>query len=585
MKAKDIWKEKDFIPTKNAKSLSSLIGPYSKLIESVPAIGAICQRRNNLTVFNGMNIDKIGVSNPTPGKYKEMVIKAADMIITHIRQSKPILVWGDYDVDGMTATSIMYLILKECGGKVEWGIPSRETDGYGMSYDAIRAKCPQPGLVITVDNGITGHEVTGLLKNNDYTVIITDHHLPEETLPGADLVVNPKCYLTEEDDEYMASGCYVSAQIALKVCEQLRLALYDKYLNIANSMISMSIVSDIIDLNPTLRLQMIAGLVALNTSEHDGINALLKMCFGKSNNREITSQTLAFNVVPKLNAAGRMDSVINGMNVLNCVFDESFGKATALICANDLKSLNTKRKIVEDQVFKQAYVMLEEYKDNTPPAIVVYHPEWMAGIVGIVAARIVEDFHVPAIVLCGSKDKVHGSGRAPDGIDLHSCIGACAEHITQFGGHKAAAGVSLTEDKVDDFRKAFIQAVIDNTKDYVPVYEYDAEVKIVDLMDVRLLMFLSNVEPTGKGNDPVTFRINDVVVTNTFYKGEALNMVISDETGMYMTIERWHAPAGWAGILNHRIDVLVSASFLYFTGNTNVSWRIEAIRDVTMELS
>ena len=236
-------------------------------------------------------------------------------------------------------------------------------------------------------------------------------------------------------------------------------------------------------------------------------------------------------------------------------------------------------------VFKQAYVMLEEYKDNTPPAIVVYHPEWMAGIVGIVAARIVEDFHVPAIVLCGSKDKVHGSGRAPDGIDLYSCIGACAKHITQFGGHKAAAGVSLTEDKVDDFRKAFIQAVIDNTKDYVPVYEYDAEVKIVDLMDVRLLMFLSNVEPTGKGNDPVTFRINDVVVTNTFYKGEALNLVISDETGMYMTIERWHAPAGWAGILNHRIDVLVSASFLYFTGNTNVSWRIEAIRDVTMELS
>ena len=113
----------------------------------------------------------------------------------------------------------------------------------------------------------------------------------------------------------------------------------------------------------------------------------------------------------------------------------------------------------------------------------------------------------------------------------------------------------------------------------------NAEVKIVDLMDVRLLMFLSNVEPTGKGNDPVTFRINDVVVTNTFYKGEALNMVISDETGMYMTIERWHAPAGWTGILNHRIDVLVSASFLYFTGNTNVSWRIEAIRDVTMELS
>ena len=578
---KEIWKEKEFKPTKDPHSIATLIGVYADLIEQVPAIGSICQKRNNLTIFNGMSYDKLGVLHPTPGKYNEVIIRAVDLIITFIKDNRPILIWGDYDVDGMTATSVMYLVLKECGANVKWAIPTRE-QGYGMSYDAIKAALPTPGLIITVDNGITGVAETTDLKCDGYTVIITDHHLPEEDLPKADLVVNPKCYLKEEDDEYMASGCYVSAQIALKIAEQLLPNLFEKWLHIANAMVALSIVSDVIDLNPTMRLQMRAGLIAINTTTHHGLEALIKMCFnGKNNNRNISSQGLCFNIVPKLNAAGRMNSVISGMNVLTCVEDNTFGRTTAMLYANELRSLNSKRKLIEDQIFNQALLLPEITSDD--PAVVIYNPEWQTGVLGIVAARIMEQTHKPTIVLSGT-DEISGSGRTPDGIDLHGCLTSCSELLTKFGGHKVAAGVSLKKENLEKFKKEFFKAVKESSKDCVPVYEIDADVSIIDLFDIRLTMFLENIEPTGKNNDPILFRLSDVAVVNVLNRNETLKLIVRDETGMNMMVEKYHAPDGWTQLTNHRVDLLLTPLITYFTGSTAISWRIVAVKDITSEL-
>lgn len=579
----EIWEEREFKPTKNQHSIATLIGVYQDLIEQVPAIGSICQRRSDLSIFNGVVSDGLGVLNPTKGKYSEIILRATDMIVSSIESKTPILIWGDYDVDGMTATSVMYLLLQDCRANVIWGIPTREI-GYGMSYEGIKKILPDSGLVITVDNGITGHDETLKLKKDGYSVIITDHHLPEATLPQADLVVNPKCYLKEDDDEYMASGCYVSAQIALKVVERLNPASFEKWLDITNAMIAMSIVSDVIDLNPTMRLQMIAGLIAINTTSHNGLDALIKLCYnGKNNNRNVTSQGLCFNVVPKLNAAGRMDSVANGMNVLTCVTDTSFGRATSMVYANDLRALNSKRKILEEQIFNQALEMIATNGPLTEPALILHNPEWKPGILGIVAAKLVEKYHIPTIVLSGTTE-LSGSGRSPDGIDLHDCLSQCSDLLTRFGGHKVAAGVSLKPENLLVFKQKFSKAVEESAKDFKHVIKIDGDVRIIDLFDIRLTLFLENIEPTGKDNDPIVLRLSDVAVMSVTSKNETIKIIVRDESGLSMVVEKYHAPEEWSQLANHRIDLLLTPSITYFTGSTSVSWRIVSLKDITKEI-
>lgn len=573
MAEKEIWQERPVVLSKNPNSIATLIGKYSDLLEAVPAVGAICTRRSELTVNNFNFLEDLSITHPTEGEYKNTLLKSVDLIVKFITEGKDILIWGDYDVDGMTATTSLYLALKAVNAKVTWGIPSRE-DGYGMNADKICEKLPHPGLVITVDNGITGIEETARLVGKDYTVLITDHHLPGETLPNAKVILNPKCYLKEEDGEYMASGCYVAAQLGLFVISALKTEKYDEYLHLANALVSFSIVSDFIDLNPRLIRQMQAGLIDINNINHDGIKALLSMC-GCKPIQDITSSFLGYSVVPKLNAAGRLNNTDFGMKVLLMQEDESFNRTDSMVAANDLKALNVKRKLIENQIFEQA---LEQVPDKIGSALVLYGEKWEAGVVGIVASRLVERFNVPSLVLCG-KDEIHGSGRAPAGVDLHECLEKCSDLLTTFGGHKVAAGLALSKSNFAAFKAKFAKITKPIVEAAKAIKWIDGEVSITDLYDMRFQMFLSNIEPTGNLNPPICLQLSSVYVAGVWDRGDSTCLNVKDERGYSILVEKYMAPKTWKFLLNHKVDVLVSPNLNYFSGSFNIYWRVEAIKD------
>ena len=576
MSSYEIWRERAIEINKSSNAFSRLLNNYAELASEIPAIGNICQRRAPLNLLTTRDFQNNCLEHPTEGEYKLKLMQAKDIIVKHIREQKEILIWGDYDVDGMTATTSIFSCLKACGANVKWGIPCRE-DGYGLNFEMITTKMPVPGLVITVDNGITGREVAQQLVNRGYKLIITDHHLPEEELPKADLILNPKCYVAETDDEYMVSGCFVGAQLGLFVLNELEPVKYNKYLRLCNALIAMSIVSDVIPLNPKIRAVMYSGLVELNNIEHDGLNALLVMC-GWRPTQNITSSFLAFNVVPKLNAAGRMSDIDKGMNLLLFEQDESFNKTNALIAANDLKALNTKRKLIERQTFEQA---LEKMKDiKRPKSLVLHDPNWKPGVIGIVAAKLMEAYQCPTILLCGTTT-LHGSGRAPDGVDLHACLEECKDDLEQFGGHKAAVGLAVDQTKLDQFIKHFDEVVIQRTKDFCPLIPIDAEVTITDLYDPRFVMFLSNLEPTDKNvNSNIILQLSSVYVASVFSRSETLCLIVKNEEGFSTVLDKYRGPSEWQQLVGRKIDVLITPSITYFNGNTSVSWKIESLKDI-----
>jgi single-stranded-DNA-specific exonuclease len=574
-----VWKARETKISDDPLSIANLTSLYSEWLDDLPCIGAICSRRSELKFGNDNLYDDLLLTHPHGGSYKETLHRITGIISSAIKNNKRILICGDYDVDGMTATACLYLTLTAAGGNVLWNIPTRE-EGYGIDKNKIESLVPADSVIITCDTGIGEVDDVQYLVEHGYTVIVTDHHLPKEILPNATCIFDPKIYLTESDPEYMVSGCFVAAQVGTQVLDRLHPELSDKYVDICSALISFSIVSDFIELNPQIARQMKYGLIALNNLNHDGIRALLSMC-GVSNNAEIVASYLSFSVVPKLNAAGRMNNISAGMDVLLMEEDKSYGKTNSLLAANNLKALNTNRKIVEKQVVEQALDMIGE---SVTDCLVLYNPTWGSGVIGIVAAKLMNDYGVPVILLTG-EGVLHGSGRAPDTVDLHACLTKCSSLLTEYGGHRVAAGVALKQENLDQFKEAFRTAVREYVTDAVITRYVDAEVSIKELFDVRLAMFLNNLEPTGNKNDPVTLQLSSVYVSSILDKGDTTLFSVKDDSQFSIQLSKYRAPEEWKQLSGHKIDILLSSNIRNTFKGVSVEWKIEDIKDYLVKRS
>ena len=527
----------------------------------------------------------------------EYWLEGAKFVIQSIDAQEPIYIYGDYDVDGMTATATLYTCLKKSGAQVEWYIPSR-TEGYGLHVAPFEQR--KPGLIITVDTGITNITEVSELKALGFKVMVTDHHLPGDTLPQADAILNPKTKLPESDDEYMASGCYVAAKLGLKVA--LLKGVRDRDIDIyCDALTAMSIVSDMIPLNPTMRRQLSYGLSALGITRHIGLRALLNVCNYNSifdpnvflvsgANRPITSSFLAFMVVPKLNSAGRMDEVSVGMGPLlheadpNMRYERQMLDAVGV--AIKLQSLNQHRKLIENQICNEAVAQAKSYIGTNiaelPPAIVVHGKDWKAGIIGIVAAKLVSIFGVTTVVLSGEGDEVRGSGRAPEGVDLHSALSACKDILTRFGGHRAAAGLSIKEENIPELRTKLVEALKAQEGTGTFTRKYDAVVSLQNLRDVRFqTCVIDAIEPTGAENEPLVLLLKNVKVAHVTMVRETSNMVInvdgSKETNL--NLSKFRSEIDFVSWLNKMVDVLVSPDLTYYNGTTSINYTLVSIRE------
>lgn len=516
-------------------------------------------------------------------EHREMYDPAVIILLEAVYAGKKICVNYDYDCDGITAGAALVTTLKMLDAEVVSCVSSRLQDGYGLFTKVVQSVAPEPCLVVTVDTGVACKEAVDELNALGYEVLITDHHLFEGELPKALYVLNPKLYLRETDDEYMASGCYIAAKLGLLLFKRLNpdsdypfnTDCY-KLWQYLSCLTSLSIISDVIPLNPTMRMQLNLGMSELSIINHEGLRALCST----SNiylNQPINSQRIAFYLAPKINSAGRMDNPQLAFNLLTTKTGSSSSAVLGL--ANSLKSFNTNRKVLEQAIFDEAVVQAEEYIKQYTHSLVVYQEDWHTGVIGIVAARLCERYGVPTIVLSKLPNgTITGSGRSPEYCSLIDCIAFCKRILVTYGGHKVACGLSLTENNLEEFKELFDRACNEPDMDKHINYTVDAAVSISVLQNVPFQHFITNFTPNGNGNPDLVFELNCVRVISVVRKGEQISITVQqddDDDSDRMYITKYRPPVEWYNIpCGSLASFLVSPTVSYYTGYTSYEYKI-----------
>ena len=379
-----------------------------------------------------------------PYRMKDMEAAVERIEQARINQEH-VMIYGDYDVDGTTSVALMSDFLN---GKfpIEAYIPDRYKEGYGLSFDGINLAAELGiTLIIALDCGIKAFDQIAHARQLGIDIIVCDHHRPEQELPLAKAILNPKrpdCLYPYKE----LSGCGVGFKLCQALCERWGLP-HEHYLYPLLDLCAISIAADIVHVTGENRILAHFGMERLRNGEsRPGIAALLQVA--AKNPHELNFRDLGFTIGPRINAAGRMESGLRAVELLR----SKEGEAQQDL-AHRIQQFNTERREVQEVIFKEAKDQLDP--DNYPFSNVLYSPEWHKGVVGIVASKIVETRYRPTIVLTKSGDKLAGSARSVTDFDLYEALSACEEHLIQFGGHKYAAGMTLHESQLPHFKAAF----------------------------------------------------------------------------------------------------------------------------------
>ena len=434
--------------------------------------------------------------------------KAVARIEQAIEAEEPIVIYGDYDVDGISATAILYECLSSQGAHVRCKLPTRGS-GYGLTRPALEALARKGfTLVITVDNGISAVEEAACAKELGLDLVITDHHLPGETLPDAVAVVDPK---RADDESPFKNLC--GAGVAFKLCAALEGCDPAELLEMYGEFVALGTVADVMPLVGENRVLVREGLALLQDTMRPGLHALLES--GGYAGKPVTTDTVSYGLAPRLNAAGRMDNASVALKLLLCGDEE---QATGI--AARLAEINTERQQTEQDVFAAACRTLE-----TDPArlqdrvLVVSGEDWHPGVIGIVAARLMERYSRPVLVISLHEGEGRGSGRAPDAFDLHSALAACAGHLTRFGGHAAAAGIEIEEEKLPAFRQSINEWAAQHAARPAPAtLQLDAVVTLEEL-DLPNVQELTRLAPFGRENPTPVLLVQNAVVDGVWAMG------------------------------------------------------------------
>ena len=376
--------------------------------------------------------------------------KAVEIILSHVERNTHILIYGDYDVDGTTATSILYLALLELGAKITYYIPRRD-EGYGLSAKGIDS-ARQVGikLIITCDCGITNHEEIELAKSFGMNVIITDHHEVTNTLPNADAVINPKRLNSSYPFNYLSG-----AGVALKVVQALKKHEVSEnwYARDYYDLAALGTAADIVPMIGENRVIVSLGLPVIYNRNRVGLRALLDS-FGFSKDK-ITLMDVVFNLAPRINAVGRMGEAREAVELFT-TNDPERGKQLA----SKFDRMNMERRSVDKKTFSEAeQQMLARYDPDQACGVVLYADDWHQGVIGIVASRLTEKYYRPTVMISFNGDIGKGSGRSIPQFNLHAVLKECSDLLIGFGGHEQAGGLTIKRSNLQDFVDKFDDAV------------------------------------------------------------------------------------------------------------------------------
>ncbi|MBD5363201.1 MAG: single-stranded-DNA-specific exonuclease RecJ [Bacteroides sp.] len=415
-----------------------------------------------------------------------------------------ILVYGDYDVDGTTAVALVYKYLSQFYSQIDYYIPGRYDDGYGISKHVIdEAAASGVKLIIILDCGIKANDEIAYAKTLGIDFIICDHHVAGEELPDAIAILNPKLEGSTYPFSHL-SGCGVGFKLmqAFARSNGLPQAPLDALLDL----VAVSIAADIVPMIGENRVMTYHGLRRLNTNPNMGLRAIMKIC--GLTRKEITISDVIFKIGPRINASGRMQSGREAVDLL-----VSRDAADALRIAQEIDGYNSDRKELDKIITEEANAILEERGDLTAErkSIVIYNESWHRGIIGIVASRLTEDYYKPAVVLTLTNGLASGSSRSVQGFDIYAAVESCADLLENFGGHTYAVGLSMKPENIKEFSRRFEEYVAANItpSQMKPVCEIDADIKFSEI-STDLVEALNAFNPFGPGNTKPVFRTRGV---------------------------------------------------------------------------
>ena len=459
----------------------------------------------------------------SPKTMKDVVI-AVDIIKRKIQENKKIRIIGDYDVDGIISVFILYTALKKCGANVDYEIPDRIKDGYGINENIVKAAYDEGvDTIITCDNGISAIDQIQYAKDLGLTVIVTDHHdvpfIEEDGVrtflsSQADAIINPKQIECEYKFKSIC-GAGVAFKLMEALYEEIGMDKEECYKLI--EFVAIATVCDVVDLIDENRIFVKNGLEMLNNSKNIGINALKKAC--GLEDKEITAYHLGFVIGPCLNASGRLDSAKKGLELLLMEDDEE-----AKNLAQEIVDLNDARKNMTKEGVDRAVNIIDSTDINNDKILVVYIPDIHESLAGIVAGRVKEKYNKPTIILTKSEEGVKGSARSIEEYNMFEGLLACKELLDKFGGHPMAAGLSLQEDKVDELRKALNNKCELTDEDLTRKIMIDSSLPL-EYLNLHLIEELNVLEPFGKGNAKPVFGVKDAKITKAMLLGKDKNVL------------------------------------------------------------
>ena len=425
--------------------------------------------------------------------------KAVARIEKAIANNENILIFGDYDVDGTTAVSLVSSYLRSFYPNVATYIPDRYAEGYGISYMGIDyAEDNDISLIIALDCGIKSIDHVNYAKAKNIDFIICDHHRPGDILPDAVAVLDPK----REDCSYPYDelcGCGVGFKLIQALAENRNQTIEDlvEYLDL----VATAIAADIVPITGENRVLAKFGLEVINSNPRPGIKAL----FQNVKKKVLTITDVVFIVAPRINAAGRIK---HGNEAVALLTEYDLDQAEQF--ASEIEQHNSDRKELDKQITKEALLQIEENNEQNRFSTVVYQENWHKGVIGIVASRLVENYYRPTIVFTKSGEKLAASARSVKDFDVYNALEACAEHLEQFGGHMYAAGMTLLEENYENFKNAFEKVVQETIHPdlLIPEISYDAEIELAAI-NPKLIRLLKQFEPFGPENmTPVFYSKN-----------------------------------------------------------------------------
>ena len=454
--------------------------------------------------------------------------KAVARIIQAIDNKEKVAIYGDYDVDGITSSTVLHRFLEERGLHTDIYIPNRLNEGYGLNKKEIEAIAEtKHTLIITVDCGITGYDEIEYAKTFGIDTVVTDHHEPPEKLPDAIAVVDCK----RKDNKYPFNGL-AGVGVAFKLTQALAIKLnlpeesYLKYLDI----VCVGTISDIVPLVDENRTISKLGLRLVKQTRNIGLKVLLESIGYK----KIDSNTISFGIAPRINACGRMG---HEKEALKLFLTNNIEEAKQI--TQKLNEYNLQRQEIEKRIFDEAQELMQNPEEQKLPCIVLRKENWHHGVIGIVSSKITDMYFKPSILMCIEEGNIaKGSGRSIPGFDIHEALENCKENIKQFGGHSMAIGITIDNDKFDDFKKQIEEyAESKQISEIVPVLNIDEKVQLknINLSDIKDLELL---EPFGEANKPPIFQINNLKIESirTLTQGKHLKLDVKEENTRFSAI-------------------------------------------------